>query len=111
MYRYKRLSFGVHSAPEQYQNIVRQTIADCPGTTSIADDIVVHGKTNEEHDRNFITLLEQLQERNLILNKDKCKIGMDQIVFMGLLLSKYGVGTTEEKVRAVRETKAPTSVA
>ena len=52
LFRYKRLSFGVNSAPERYQNIVRQTIADCPVAINIADDIVVHGKTIEEHDRN-----------------------------------------------------------
>ena len=57
LFRYKRLSFGINSAPEQYQNIVRQTIAGCPGATNIADDIVVHGKTTEEHDRNLVTLL------------------------------------------------------
>ena len=50
LFRNKRLSFGINSAPEQYQNIVRQTIAGCPGATNIADDIVVHGKTTEAHD-------------------------------------------------------------
>ena len=50
LYRHKRLSFGVNSAPEQYQNIIRQTIADYPGATNIADDIVVYGRTTEEHD-------------------------------------------------------------
>ncbi|KAL9964676.1 hypothetical protein ACROYT_G028351 [Oculina patagonica] len=73
------------SAPEQYQNIVEQIIAGCPGATDIADDIVVHGKTTEDHDRNLVALLNRLQERNLTLNKDNCKIGMNQIVFMGLL--------------------------
>ena len=111
LFRYKRLSLGINSAPEQYQNIVRQTIAGCPGATNIADDIVVHGKTTEDHDRNLVTLLNRLQERNLTLNKDKCKIGMSQIVFMGLLLNKHGVGPTEEKVKAIRETEAPTNVA
>ena len=111
LFRYKRLSFGINSAPEQYQNIVRQTIAGCPGATNIADDIVVHGKTTEEHDRNLVTLLNKLQQRNLTLNKDKCKIGMNQIVFMGLILNKHGVGPTEEKVKAIQETKAPTDVA
>ena len=46
LFRYKRLSFGVNSAPEQYQNIARQTIAGCPGATNIADDTVVHGKND-----------------------------------------------------------------
>ena len=111
LFRYKRLSFGINNAPEQYQNIVRQTIAGCPGATNIADDIVVHGKTTEDHDRNLVTLLNWLQERNLTLNKDKCKIGMSQIVFMGLLLNKHGVGPTEGKVKAIRETEASTNVA
>ena len=111
LFRYKRLSFGINSAPEEYQNIVRQTIAGCPGATNIADDIVVHGKTTEDHNRNPVALLNRLQERNLTLNKDKCKIVMNQIVFMGLLLNKHGVKPTEEKVQAIRETEAPTNVA
>ena len=91
LYRYKRLNFAVNSAPEQHQNIIRQTIADCPGATNIADDIVVYGPTTEEYDSNLVTLLEGLQERNLTLNKDKCRIGMNQIVFIGLLLGELGV--------------------
>ena len=101
----------MNSAPEQYQNIFKQTLTDCPSATNVADDIVVYEQTTEEHDSNLVTLLERLQGRNRTLNKDKCKIGMNQIVFMGLLLSEHGVGPTEEKVRAVRETEPPTSVA
>ena len=51
-----------------------------------------------------------LQERDITLNKDKCKIGMSQIVFMGLILNKYSVEPTEEKVKAISETKSPTNV-
>ena len=63
----------------------------------------------EEHDRNLVTLLKRLQERNLTLNKDKSKIGMSQTVFMGLIFNKHGVGPTEEKVKAIWETKAKLS--
>jgi len=85
------LNFGVSSALEQYQNIVRQIIAGCPGAINIVDDIVVHGKTTEDHDRNLVALLNRLQERNLTLNKDKCKIGISQIV----------LGSTEKKFKAI----------
>lgn len=56
-------------------------------------------------------MLKRLQERNLTLNRDKCKIGLNQIVFMGLLLRNHGVGPIEEKFKAVRETEPPASVA
>lgn len=109
LYRYKRLSFGINSAPEKYQNIIRQTIADISGVTNIADDIIVHGKDTKEHDESLVKLLRRMEERNLTLKREKCVFGMNRVVFMGLLLSKYGVGPTEEKVRAVRETQIPTS--
>ena len=51
------------NAPEQYQNIIRHAIADYPGATNIADDIVVYEWTTEEHDRNQVTLLGRLQEK------------------------------------------------
>ena len=72
---------------------------------------MVHGKTTEENDRNLVALLNRLQERNFTLNKDNCKVRMSQIVFVGLILNKHGVEPTEEKVKAIRETKAPISVA
>ena len=57
LYRYKRLSFGVNAAPKKFQHIIRQVLADCPGTVNIADDIVVHGRTTEEHDCRLLKVL------------------------------------------------------
>ena len=69
----------MNSAPEQYQNIFKQTLTDCPSATNVADDIVVYEQTTEEHESNLVTLLERLQGRNRTLNKDKCKIGMNKL--------------------------------
>ena len=109
LFRYKRLSFGVNSAPEKYQQIVRQVVSDISGVQNIADDLIVHGKNNEEHDRNLHGVLQRLKEKNLTLNPQKCQFRMDKVVFMGLLVSKYGIGPTEEKVRAVLESSRPTT--
>ena len=37
----KRLVYGVSSAFEQFQNVIEQRIAGCPGTRSISDDILL----------------------------------------------------------------------
>ena len=71
--RYKRLSLGVNSAPEKYQQKVTQVISDIGGVQNIADDLIVHGKSNEEHDRNNHTLMQRLEEKNLTLNSEKCE--------------------------------------
>ena len=109
LFRYKRLSFGVNSAPEKYQQIIRQVVSDIEGVLNIADDLVVHGKSIEEHDQSLHKVLQRLEEKNLTLNPMKCEFRMDKVVFMGLLLSKYGIGPTEERVRAVLEAVQPTT--
>ena len=109
LFRYKRLSFGVNSAPEKYQQIIRQVVSDIEGVLNIADDLVVHGKSIEEHDQSLHKVLQRLEEKNLTLNPMKCEFRMDKVVFMGLLLSKYGIGPTEERVRAVLEAAQPTT--
>ena len=108
LFRYKRLSFGVNSAPEKYQQI-RQVVSDIEGVLNIADDLVVHGKSIEEHDQSLHKRLQRLEEKNLTLSPMKCEFRMDKVVFMGLLLSKYGIDPTEERVRAVFEAVQPTT--
>ena len=62
-----------------------------------------------EHDQSLHKLLARLEEKNLTLNGKKCTFGMGKLVFMGILLSKHGIGPTEEKVRAVKEATRPSS--
>ena len=109
LFRYKRLSFGVNATPEKYQHIISQVVADTEGVVNIADDLIVHGKTVVEHDQNLHKLLARLEEKDLTLNGEKCTFGMYKVVFMGILLSKHGIGPTEEKVRAVKEATRPSS--
>ena len=72
--------------------------------------MIVHGKTVAEHDQSLHKLLARLEEKNLTLNGEKCTFGMSKVVFMGILLSKHGIGPTEEKVRAVTEATRLSSV-
>ena len=107
--RYKRLSSGVNSAPEKYQQIIRQVVSDIEGVQNIADDLIVHGKSIEEHDQSLHKVLQRLEEKNLTLHPMICEFRMDKVVFMGLLLSKYGIGPTQERVHAVLEAVQPTT--
>ena len=71
LFRYKRLSFGVNAAPENFQHVIRQIIADVEGVVNIADDLIVQVKTISEHDQNLHKLLPKLEEKNLTLSGEK----------------------------------------
>ena len=47
-------SFEVNIAPEKYRQIVRQVVSDIGGDQNIADDLIVHGKNNGEHDQTYL---------------------------------------------------------
>ena len=111
LYCYKRLMFGVTSAPEIYQHAIQQALHGCEGVRNISDDIILHGKDDQQHDERLEKLLERLQQRGLTLNSEKCKFKMPQLEFMGYLLSTRGIGPTESKVEAVVNAREPESVA
>ena len=105
--RYKRLNFGVCSAPEIFQNEIRQVIEGLSGTLNISDDIIIHGKTRAEHDRNLKSLLQRLSEKGLTLNRDKCEFGQNKIKFYGFVFSEEGFSPDPEKVEAIKNVERP----
>ena len=73
LYQYKRLMFGITSAPEKYQKIVKDTLVGCKGVANIADDLIIHGCGIQGRDKNLLAVLHRLQECGLTLNKKKCQ--------------------------------------
>ena len=107
LYRYKRLMFGISSAPEKYQRIISDVIHGFKGVANIADDLIVHGKDAGEHDKNLHAVLQRLRERGLTLNGAKCQFRLHKLTFFGHNLSREGVSPSEEKIAAVVNAQTP----
>ena len=93
--------FGPSSAPEHYQKIIRVGLKYCEGVVNIADDIVVHGRNDAEHDQRLLAVLQCLQEAGLTLNPSKCEFGLRELVFYGHKLTSNCVRPSDEKIAAV----------
>ena len=111
LWRYKRLMFGISSAPEIYQHIIGQVLQGIPGVHNISDDIIVSGETVQQHDERLHQVMQRLQERHLTVNSKKCQFRMSQLEFMGHVLSKNGIGAAQSKIEAVENTRRPTNAA
>lgn len=48
--QYKRLSFGINSAAEVFQDEIRQVLINISNLMNVSDDILVYAKSREEHD-------------------------------------------------------------
>ena len=106
LFRYRRLNFGISSAPETYQRIIHQVLDGLKGARNIADDIIVFG-TEENHDERLHAVLQRLQEKGLTLNQSKCEFGVNKTTFMGHVLTPMGVAPGEAKKNAVINAPTP----
>jgi hypothetical protein len=109
LYRYKRLVQGATSAFEEYQNKIGQLFQNVKRVKNIADDILIGGKDQTEHDINLNTCLQILQENNLTAKLEKCEFSVPKLNFFGHCISHRGIKPTEDKVKAVQEFEEPTS--
>jgi len=109
-YRFKRLHMGVSSASEIFQDAIQQrVIYGLKGTKNLADDILVYGKTLDEHDRCLLALCERLKAMGLTADPESCDFGVEETSFFGLKLSKNGVSLGDDKVKALRQAEIPKS--
>lgn len=106
-YIFKRLPFGVSSAPEVFQKCIAQRLEDLEGVVNVIDDILVWGADKEQHNNRLRQLLDRIRSINLKLNKDKCKIGMTEIQYIGPIMSAEGLKPDQEKVRAIMDMRQP----
>lgn len=73
------------------------------------DDIVVSGKTREEHDERLQRVIAVLKKNNAKLNMDKCIFGVTELKILGFMVSANGISPTEEKVEAIRNFRKPST--
>lgn len=107
--RYKRLNFGISSAAEIFQNVIRETLDGIPGALNISDDILVFGKTQSAHDQSLEAVFRRLKERGLTLNKHKCEYGKDKLEFFGYVFSGEGITPDPKKIEDIVNLQTPTS--
>ena len=68
-----RLPFGLNSSTEILQRRLTEMLEGIPGVIIDVDDILIHAKSLEEHDRRLDQVLSRIRESGLKLNKKKCK--------------------------------------
>ena len=80
------------------------------GVVCLMDDVLVHGKTLEEHNDRLHRVLSWLEESGMTLNKDKCTFSSTEVKFLGQILSDKGIRSDPDKITAIQKIPEPTNV-
>lgn len=107
LFRYKRLMFGISCAPELFQKVMESIVAGLDGVVVYLDDVMVTGRSQQEHDDRLKALLSRLQQYGILLNEEKCVFNVPQIEFVGHELSSSGIRPTESRIAAIKRFREP----
>ena len=108
-YRFKRLPFGINVSQDIFQRKLDDIYKKIPNVTGIADDIIVFGSTEEEHDQAFVNMLEATRANNVSLNSEKLQFKQQSVNFFGHTLTQDGILPAADKLEALRNISAPSN--
>ncbi|XP_064477798.1 uncharacterized protein K02A2.6-like [Ornithodoros turicata] len=106
LFRFKRVCFGLASAPSAFQKMMTNVLKGCSGVLCYLDDVVVFGGTREEHHRNLRAVLSRISAVGLKLN-NKCVFDVPELSFVGHLVNAQGILPLQSNVDAVLRLPAP----
>ncbi|KAI4293288.1 hypothetical protein PAPHI01_2562 [Pancytospora philotis] len=108
-YEWNRMPMGFKNAPMIFQRIINKELKEWMNVNCMAymDDIIVYGRTVEEHDRVLREILEQLSRKNLKINMDKMQLRKKQVKFLGMIVDGKGVTRPKEIREEIMNFKIP----
>ena len=65
------------------------------------DDILIYSKSQEEHEEHLHMILQRLREHKLYAKFSKCEFWLEEVGFLGHVVSKNGIVVDPKKVSAV----------
>ena len=109
-YSYERLSFGVSSAPSQFQKVMNQILQGLEGVVCYLDDVLITSQTKNDHPRMTYEVLRRFSHHGIRLKWEKCFFLQDNVEYLGHHIDDEGLHTTQEKIKALNEARRPTDV-
>ena len=112
LFEFKVMPFGLCNAPATFQRLMDLVLSGIQWKSCLVyiDDIVIVGKSFQQHLSNLELVLDRLRQAGLRLKTSKCHLFREEVTFLGHRISRQGISTDPAKVSAVQNWKTPNSV-
>ena len=94
-------------AQDVFQRKLDAIFLSIPGVTGIANDMIIYGRNDQEHDQHLVNFLDVCRKNTLTLNLDKMQFRLPQVSFFGHQWSVRGLSPDPKKIAAVKHMELP----
>jgi hypothetical protein len=106
------MSFRLTNAPTYFMYLMNKVFMEylAKFVMVFIDDILIYSRSEEEHEDHLRLSLQKLREHRLYDKLSKCEFWIQQVAFLGHVISKGGISMDPSKFQDVLSWNAPTSV-
>lgn len=103
------MSFGLTNAPAYFMQLMNSVFMDYLDKFVVVfiDDILIYSKMEAEHEEHLRLVLQRLREHKLYAKFSKCEFWIDEVRFLGHVVSKGGIAVDPSNVSTVTNWKVP----
>eukprot|EP00253_Pinus_taeda_P035039 PITA_35039 len=111
-YKFLVMPFGLTNAPSTFQGLINSIFKPFLRKFVLVffDDILMYNKSWKDHVEHVDRVLQLLEENQLYAKRSKCFFGVQEVEYLGHIVSHEGVKVDPSKIKAIKEWKIPTSI-
>jgi hypothetical protein len=106
------MPFGLTNAPSTFQGLMNSIFKPFLRKFVLVffDDILIFNKSWEDHVQHVNRVLQLLETEQLYVKPYKCFFGIQEVEYLGHIVSHEGVKANPNKIKAIKEWSIPTTL-
>ena len=111
LYEFNVMPFGLCNGPATFQRLMNLLLAGVQWSSCLVylDDIIVLGKTFEDHLKHLSQVFQRLRDAKLKLKVKKCSLCRETVQFLGHVVSSKRIAADPAKIQRVVDWLVPTN--
>lgn len=110
LFEFPYMTFGLRNAGQTFQRFADEMTRGLDFCYCYLDDFLVFSKNEDQHEDHLRQLFTRMKLYGMVINTSKCVFGVPEVTFLGYHISALGTKPLEEKVQAIKNFPAPTTV-